>query len=408
MCRRLGINDFQFIKVPKFGWFAYNQNRSHIVHLFQLFSDAEVLKLFRRFTTEDIVYQDFTMLYSEASEAKLYRDYTQMRLWASVFKDACAEAVSGHLSYTGNSVKLHKFLKDNGMSALTKTPIGLLTPKVMTKYKNIKWEETDKYKLVVPTYCTPMHACSYELFNVKELSLKRPLFTNGEKGWYGTVDGMICSDFQEMALFGGCTWDKKLDLWTQRPVDLSPDLGARDRLKIWAGAINTQFAESPLRGIVAQGLQDEVKLHCRELTAKQIKHAEQELGVHLFDHWVGLQEREIQIGDLKFTEQSDKYFVHRRGRTGVAEMTNFTVTIDKLVKSNHQFFRQGTINYQGTSTPFIFDEMIFGSYRALEKGIRAFFVNHGLGIPIILNSHRKYLMDIVDRFNQHAPVETSC
>src|SRR5574343_1594900 len=106
LCRTMGIKGLKFIKLPTFGWFAFNSNRTQIAHIFQLFSDEEAMALYRKLVLDRPDVHEFTMLYSEYDQQSLYTDYLKIRFWRSIYTDSLSEAESNYIKINDKKRKL--------------------------------------------------------------------------------------------------------------------------------------------------------------------------------------------------------------------------------------------------------------------------------------------------------------
>jgi hypothetical protein len=410
VCRLLGVKDLKFIKVPKFGWFAYNKNMSQILHLFQFFSDKDIFKIYKEYTVYNKDVQDFAIIYSENSENKLFRDYHLYRSWLNVFRDAESETERSKVYFHQQEFStFNKLLDAYDMQSLKKLKIGLITEDLMQKHKWVKWPKDCKNKLLMPTYCTPLHPCSFEVVSLSTLQHYTNMYLPSEMGWYGDLNKCIVSDIAELAKVHGNTWDHKCDLWMTKPVQVSSTMPVMDCLRIWVEGQNTMFINSPLDVIKANKKEEEIKIYSNLLNLKQVKEVEQTLGIKLVSYWEKQRSTEIHIGNLIFEDTGTSYNIITSTAEGhKTEYTNFTISIDKIIKSADAFYRRGVIKYQDKEVPFLIEEVNFMSPKALRQAIHTFFFHHGLGVPNVLYSHRNYLLDVVNKFNPNIQIENYC
>ena len=70
-CLKLGYSDYQFKKIPTFGWFAYNKDKTFIGNIFDLVSQKDKEYLYALISKDKPEYLDFDLAYSDMLEAKI-------------------------------------------------------------------------------------------------------------------------------------------------------------------------------------------------------------------------------------------------------------------------------------------------------------------------------------------------
>lgn len=414
ICRAAGVIGLSFIKVPNFGWYAFNANKTQIANVFQLFKDEEVIYLYRKYTIESPELLEFTILYSENEERSLYEDYARIRYWNGLFKESILESQRTTIPWKGERKKLKHIFEECGYTALNDIKVGLVTKDLSKKFYQAKLHEDSFNQIIIPTYCTPRHACSYELYDLETLKHIKTLFKNGERGWYGDIStGLISADVPDIAKNGGFSWDSKCDLWIDGPVLTSNNLAVSQCIKVWIEAKNTRFINAPLDTIIANKKEAEVKGYLSHLTPKQIQELETRLNVPLLSSWEAVQQKQVEFGHLRFINNGNSYLVDYEPTTvkkeslSRAEFTNFAMCIHKIVNTGNSFYRQGVIRYENKEEPFVFDEDTFSDSKKLMSAIHVFFLSRGLGLPIIISKHRSYLLDVVNSFNRNVKIESA-
>lgn len=407
VCRMFGIKGLSYVKLPKFGWFAYNENLSQVLHLFQLFPDKDIPNLYRYLTLENRSAQEFAIVYSEASKDQLYADYTRLRYWQSLFRDAQEEGICSKVMFhrgKGGKLRMKDVLANNNIAKLAETKMGWVTEKILTEYTKAEWPEDARGKLLLPTYCTPLHICSLHVFD-HQLEKERSIWTNDEQGWFGDLNNLVVSNVKELGNNHGFTWDSKADFWTRTPVELSSNLAVSECIKIWAEAKNTMFQTSPLQIIKSNRKSKEVKLYHKILTRKQIKKAEAELNIKLLDDWELQQVQEIDLNqNIKVVNKGNQYWFEHKKKGFNSQLTNFALQISSVTRIKTDYFRKCVLKYQDKEIDVILKEEDFSTSKKLVEAIHTVFLAHGLGIPYIFSDYENYLKDIVTKFNINAPV----
>lgn len=401
VCRMAGISGLNYIKLPTFGWYGYNANLSQIVHLFQLFDDKDIFGLYRKFTLEMPELQEFSMTYSETEGNQLYEDYAKTRLWGSFFRDARLETQKLEMR---DRPPFKQIMKECGFPNLPADNVGYITEALLKKHVSFRMHPSPVGYLVVPTFCTPKHICSLELVDPKTMLVEKTIFKNGEKGWYGELGGVVVPDLPTLGRDGGFTWDSKCDFWTTKPLTLSKKMSVSKCVEVWLTAHNTKFDMSPIEVIKANKKEDEIVTVLSRLTLSQAMELESILKCGIVNKWEIAQQQTVEIGRFKFHNKKSQYYVAYMDEVPT-EFTNFTMQIDRIIRNGNRFYRQGVIRFENREAPFVFDEESFTTSNTLSKAIRAFFLQHGLGVPIILSLQHRYLLDVVNRFNRGAKIE---
>jgi len=392
------MKGLRYIKLPKFGWFAFDETLSSIRALYDLGDQDSIVAFFQYLIKEKKQYHEVGITYSEMSIIRLSNDYYIYK-GMQAFHNSCIEELhNGQLFHDGKYINLAKFLKDEGKEAFLNTGLGLITDKTI-KASTANLPITIKNKLIIPTYCTPQHPCSFEAFTMAQLHKRDTVYINSEKGWYGKLDNTILSDFNKLQYNDGCTWDYKADYWMSKPVDIDTSMDVTQCIKIWTEAKRTIFTNSPLDIIEINKKVPSLKHNLKNLNYNQIKELEKRFGADLLSYWQNQQFEEISIGQLKFIQKDKQYYVERNGV--VEEFTNFTMDIHKVVKKDDRYVRIGCISFYDHYIPFEFDNRVFLSCKAFLKRLNEFFFENNIGIPIILNSYQGMIIDVINRFNRN-------
>lgn len=406
-CAKLGYTDYQYIKIPTFGWFAYNKDKTFIGNAFDIVSQKDREHLYALVTKEKPEYLDFDVAYSAMSESELKYDLFETQLWSAVFAYCKKELETYKVTYKGKRTLLKEVLEENGFSALLGNNVGVITTEVMEKFHMLPWPKTEmRGKLLIPSFCTPYHICSLEYCSWSDPTTLKTLWLNDEKGWYGNLGHKkIVKNLTELWSTPGNTWDYKADYWY--PLDiitLSDSLDVADSIRVWAEANNTILNKSPLAHIVETGQIEELKTQLGKLSFKQLQEAEKATGESLVSHWRKARETQVKIGTKTFTRRDNCYWVYKKDR--LEQVTNFVIEIDKITKKGYNYYRKGTIFFGKTALPFEMEEHYFTTNYLFHRGIKEKFLSSGLGIPIVHPDFFNKALLIIDSFNQGLQIDT--
>lgn len=407
----LGKTGYQFLKLPNFGWYAFNSDLSDIRNCFDnIFEDirneTEVTSFISDLIKNKKHLFDFHVTWSDTLVTKLFNHIQLLSRLKQFYNAAQAELYEGQAYLNGKYLNLSKQLKAQGMEAFLDAGIGLVTDRVISSLSRyIAFPPGIKNKIIVPSFCTPKHIASYDIVGIKDtVDSRASLYINGERGWYGNLNNpLIVSSIQKLVTVKGVTWDYKLDYWINKQLELDPSLTVTDCINIWTQARRAQFNASPLDIIQQSGEVEKIKYHLKELSLNQLRELEQKFQVKLFDSWRAQKSEEVDIGNLRFVKKDNQYWIiTSRGR--MEEFTNFTVEIQSILKKNNAFYRKGVIAYGKQEIPFEFENRVFLQPKMFVKTINTFFLERGIGLPIILTSYLGYLLDVINRMNREVPI----
>ena len=409
-CAGHRIEGFNFLKLPKFGWFAYNKDKSEIISFTDLLlreagNDLDELsKSVKHFIKEKRTYHETPITFSDRVFNKIIKSIHEYRFW-KLFHKACVEELhNGQLHIKGKYIKPITYFEEMGQELILSTRIGLISEKLLETFPSSQVSKIAKNKIMIPSWCTPQHVASIEVCSIDELHDRTTIFTQGDKGWYGKLELQVVPSFEALATTPGFTWDKKADVWLETPVDLITNLSTAQCLKIWQEAKYAKFLTSPLDLITLQNNLEDLKANLKKLTFEQIRNLETELGISLMPTWRVQNYSEVTLSGLTFIQQGSQYFVERANGQ-LEEMTNFTITVDKVIKKKNAYLFAGTVNHGETSLAFEWSHEVFMSAHSFMKKIREFFFENRLGIPIATVHYLGYLMEIITRFNRDAIVD---
>jgi hypothetical protein len=407
----IGKTGYQYVKLPNFGWYAYNADLTDIRNCFDnLFDDisneVEVTGFISDLIKNKKQLFDFHITWSETMVLRIYHHLQLIEKLKQFHVASKAELIEGQAYLNGKYINLGKQLKDRGLEAFIDSGIGLVTDRILSTFSRyIGFPAGIKNHLILPSYCTPNHVASYEILGIKDSVNKRmSLYTNGEKGWYGNFQNtLIVSDLQKLVTTPGLTWDYKLDYWANRQLILDPALSVSDCVSIWTQARKAQFNTSPLDIIEQSGAVDTLKNYLKELNITQLTELEQRFQIKLFESWKAQKSEEVDIGNLRFIKKDNQYWIlTKKGK--LDEFTNFAVDITRIFKREDKFYRSGTLFFGRQEIPFELPNETFMQPKVFISAIHNICLNSGVGLPLVLTNYVSYLMDVINRLNRNAPI----
>jgi hypothetical protein len=407
-CAKLGYKDYQFVRMPTFGWFAYNKDKSFVGNVFDVVSQKDREYLYSVISKDKPEYLDFELAYSDMSETQIKYNLLEVQLWTAAYSLARKELETYKVQYKGKRESLKEVLIANGLVGLLDNNIGVLTSSILDKFKMLPWPSRDlRGKLIIPTFCTPYHICSLEYCHWDKPTELFMLFLNDEKGWYGNLNhNYVAKDIKELCTTPGNTWDYKADYWYEGIVKLSEYLDVSDGIKIWTESQNTMFNVSPLKHIINSGKVGELKNYVGQLSYNQLQEIEELTGEKLIDYWRKAREHQVQLGDKVFTKRNNCYYVYKKGE--LVQLTNFAIDIEKIIKTKTgKFVRKGLLHFGTNTIPFEMDEKHFTTNYRFHKGIKEKFLSAGLGVPIVHPDFFGKALLIIDSFNSGVRIETA-
>lgn len=405
-CEANGKSDYKYVRMPRFGWFATDSKQTTVNSIFDFMPTDKILEFCMYLIQEKTQYHDSRIIYNELSTKRLANDIRIILTFKQFYLDCRNELLTGQAFSDGKYINVCKMYKDAGMSAFIDTGIGLITEAVASKYQvQLGLKQGVRNKLIVPTYCTPSHICSYEICDLSNINHRIPLYTNTEKGWYGKVNAPIVQSFNKLQTVTGCTWDYKLDYWTNQVVQLDKSLDVLQCLHIWKEARNTTFARSPLEVIRANNEVSKLKLNLQNLNMSQVEALQTFFKTdELLSIWKKQKLEQFKLGNVTFINKDNRYYIEPKNGN-LEELTNFSVTVTNIFKRKKKFYRSGYINYGEKELAFEFENKAFESPKAFRRTINNFFFDNKLGIPLISVSYQNQVLEAVTRFNSNADFE---
>lgn len=408
-CDANGILDYTFLKLPRFGWFAINKRDGEIKTLTDFIPTEDMVKFCTDLIIEKPQYHESRILYNEISLARLVNDIRILLTLKQFHKATQQEFMEGQGYADGHYINISQMFTDNGMGQFSETGVGLITEHLLKSF-SIPLALTKlnlKNKLIIPTWCSPQHLCSFEHCSIDTPNHRSTFFINGEKGWYGKVDKTVYGNFSNLLTHAGCTWDKKIDYWSSKVMDLDEtSLGVSQCLQIWREANCTKFKRSPLDIIEANGGAGKLRLNTEQLTLAQIKELEKKFNIPLVEVWQKQKQAQVKIGNMTFIARDLRYYTEN-ARGELSEFTNFMVEIHRIQKRDGKFYRQGIVCFEGKQEPFELANNLFLSTKEFIKALTHLFLTTGLGVPIVASNYRGYLLDVINRLNLNCMIDST-
>jgi hypothetical protein len=405
--RDQGIKGYEFVRMPRFGWFAVNRDTGDVRSLIDFVGLDDVVIFCTDLILEKHKYHEGRIFYNEVAVARLCNDIRIQLALKRLHQDAVAEYNEGRAQADGKTINLAKMYTDNGMQAFAQTGVGFMSQTIYNTYaRQLGIHRSTVNKLIIPTWYTPKHIASFESAQIgNPLQGRMTFYTTGEKGWYGRPEKRIMGDFKQLLTHPGCTWDEKLNLWADGLIHLDDSLNYKQVLEIWSKAKNIRFKQDPLDELERRGAKDQLKDSLSGLSLSQISELEKRFNEKLQPFWQAQKYKLVTIGHLTFVSRDMRYYVE--SPQGTLEITNFSMEIHSIKKStDHKFYRVGLIYYEGKQEPFELPNEDFLSVQKLVKSINNFFLERGLGVPIISNAYRGYLLEIINRLNIDMMIDT--
>jgi len=408
-CQKRGVKVFDVVKLPNFGWFCINSDRSLIRGIADFAeSEEEMIDIIRYICLDNKELLDFPINYSSVMESKIVKDFSYHRMWKSFWHEANQAFETRRMRLGANKeAALKPFLKTQmGWIGVDDLKMGAVNTSILQKYSRLGLPPSVSGKLIIPSFYTPQHISSLHTI-IPQTTEMHTIYKNGERGWFGDLKGKLVGNVDNIAKFGGFTWEAKVDHWlpfNDKPTELHYTVSPEEAVKIWREAKSSEFdmlltdrvdevADESIEGV----RQVTTKFQLSEV--KELSDALPRLGI--LEYWRKAQTDEILLGGkLRVVREAEGYAIfNAEGEKEI--VTNFTVDILRLTLKGKKHFREGHINVNGASFPFEFPEDCFDSSKRLYSAIKAHFLRCGIGIPMILPRGRGILLDAINIFNQH-------
>lgn len=403
---------YQFTKLPRFGWFGFNSTRSEILSFSDLLIRQskgdmdEAGKLLKHIILARKDLHEIPIPYSETLLNKALRSLHEHRFWQLVHKASMVDLSEGGLIRVDKKlVPAEKWMNDNGFTSLIDDGAGTISEKLVSQIGAASKITLEHPTLLMPSWFTPKHIASLELLDPATCTLGEHMYTLGEKGWYGTLDGSVLPSIEYLKELRGCTWDKKADYWTTEPLDVHPHVPVNQLLQIWQEAKATKFITSPLDRIDLTKDAEFLKGSLPKLKYPQIKELEDKLKTPLVADWKKLSYNEVTIRGIRYYQQNNQYFMEMmNGR--VDDLADFTITIERIVQTTAETYSFiGVLAHDNDYIPFEWRYEAFQTPGALMLNVRKLFFENRLGIPIVNMQYQRALVEVIQSLNRHVLVE---
>ena len=400
---KLGFStsDYEFIRMPVFGWFAKSKNSDFIGNIFNFFEPEQWPRLFRIISKDFSDCYDFKLPYSEYAERKLYKEQLTLMEYQSAWLLSKHEARTHRIRHKGDVWYVEDVLKDVGLPALLENEIGYLSDTVIKTFPKLDLTTKQRYQkvMVVPTFCTPKHIASLEVCRIKSMDERELVIENAEKGWYGKHNVEIVKNMDELKIKVGNTWDYKCDYWNTKPIEISDSIETHQLIKIWSEANHTAFTRSPIDLLVGKEGTGDIKHHVALLSHAQIQELEKKTDQKLLDFWVKSKEQQFVVHDNTFIKRGTAYYIIKKNKDE-EQISNFCLDIDKIKKKTdadgeETFYWCGNILHNQDVIPFEMSDRYFTSCYLFAKGMRKQFMSLGIGILFINEKYIRQLLSLI-------------
>jgi hypothetical protein len=395
---KLGINtsEYDFIRVPIFGWYAKHKTNDFVGNIFDFFPIQDWKKLYGTICRDFSDCFDFKLPYNEYAEKTLYKDQTRIMQYQSAWLLGVQEANSARARHGDKVIYFRTLLEELGMPMLLNNRIGYLTDKVVKAFPALDLKTKYDYKktILIPTFCSPKHICSLEVARLYDVQQKETIFLNSEYGWYGRAGTEIVRDFNELKIKEGNTWNYKNDCWNISPVRLSAMLGTEQLIKIWSETRHSKFTENITELLLGRQGSDDLKNHVTMLSYEQVQELEKNTSQELMPYWMKSREQQFYVQGKTYVKRDRAYYLIKKNEE--EQLTNFTLEIKQIRKKTEDVFVWSGMVYFGEhSVPFEMEDKFFTSCHLFTKGIRKMFLQLGIGIPFINEKYVRQLMTMI-------------
>lgn len=395
---RLGINtsDYNFVRVPIFGWYAKSKHTDFVGNIFDFFPIQDWRKLYGVICRDFSDCFDFSLPYSEYAEKNLFKDQTKIMQYQAAWLLSVQEAQSARARHHDKVMYVRDILNESGMPALLNNKFGYLTDRVIKAFPKLELDSKHKYRktLMIPSFCSPKHICSLEVARFNELHERENVFLNSEFGWYGCAGIEIVRDLQELKIKPGNTWNYKNAYWNDSPVALSEMLGTEQLIKIWSESGEAKFKENITQLLLGKQGNDDLRNYVSLLNYGQVIELEKKSNQELVPFWMKSREQQFHVHGKTYVKRDKAYFLVKTN--GEEQLTNFTLDINQIRKKKEDIFIWcGMVYFEEHAVPFELEDKYFTSCHLFTKGIRKMFMNLGLGIPFINEKYIRQLLTMV-------------
>lgn len=409
------LEGYVFRKIPKFGWFAHNPGTGIVTNLVEIMDTGKNAgqAIYRKFTKET-QFQENKMIYSESVESKFIANFDLYRKIRHAYGVCVEEAnTNGKVRWkNGEMVGFNRIMEEYGLTKLVENGrCGIITERAAKeRYEGrpLDFAPHMLNKILVPTFYTPSHVASLSYTSAAEftsVNQHHEFYCPIETGWYGSINDTVVPSFSALLIDRGCTWDKKVDLWSTEITKLHKELSVKQLIDIWKDAKQIKLKDSPLELIKDRKGIEHIKENLTGLSFAQVSELEKLTGEKLTEYWEIQSQKELEVSGVKFRQQHSRYYIIRNHNE--YEYTNFAVKLTKIIKKNGEFLQQGFIIYNNTETPFECKRSAFSGYHNIMEELTNIFLESGIGVPVVSPTHKHYLTNVIYAFNPDIPIEKS-
>ena len=389
LCKSLKLNNLNFVHVPRFGWYAVNQETGIIQSPYEIFDFNETKNIYAFITKKkpELLYSPVE--YSELVEARINTGFLAFKQWMTILI-ASMEEIKQNQSIIDR-------LSESGYLALLNNKVGLLSRKVINdfvkangKSRLVTLPTFYEDKLIIPSWVTPSHIGALEVCNIKDINVRTQVYLNKKKGWYGDIQGDLVESINSLYVQNGHTWDDKCLSWKKDYV-LNKGLSVNTVADIWLSDTNCE--PKPLDYIVTNNLVDQMDEVIHRLTPEKLDQLSKITGEEHLTVWRNFKLSQITCGTEIFIRKYNKYFVQKKGE--LEEITNFAVEISEIYQNKATLL----IYYKEEIFPVSIPLESLYSDNVFSKNLRKMFITSGLGVPNISTAYDRKLLAVVSAFN---------
>jgi hypothetical protein len=392
----VNTSEYEFVKVPLFGWYAKSKQTDFVGNIFDFFHVADWKKLYGTICRDFSDCFDFKLPYSEYAEKALYKDQTRIMQFQSIWLLSVQEALSARARMKDKIMYFRDIVEEAGMPQLINNKIGYMTEKVINLFPKLNLENKYRYKktILIPSFCSPKHICSLEVAKLYDINQRDLVFMNGEYGWYGTYGKEVVRDLNELKIKIGNTWNYKNDYWNSSTVKISEMVNTEQLIKIWSESKKSKFDQDLMHLLIGKQGNDELKHHVGMLNYQQVQELENNSGQPLMDAWMKGREEQFTVQGRTYVKRDKAYYLLKKGEE--EQLTNFTLDVLEIRKKNEdEFVWCGMVYFEQAAVPFELEDRYLLSCHLFTKGLRKMFLNLGLGIPFINEKYVRQLMTMI-------------
>jgi hypothetical protein len=393
------VNDFNFVRMPVFGWYAKSKTEGFIGNIFEFFTVKDWPNLYNLIVENFKDCLDFKLPISDNANKKLFSMYLQHMQFQAAWIMSKEEVYKHRARYNNKVMYFKDILEESGLSGLLNNEVGYLSERVLNNFPKLNLAGKSKYHkvLVFPSFNTPKHICSFELCKYTDIHNRECVHLNAEPGWYGHMNGYIASDLSELKAVSGTTWDYKLDEWLPQDSILSNQLTSAQLIKIWSDTKKTEFIDAPAELLKHKKDSDRLELHVASLSYPQVEELQKKLSINLMDAWVRSKENQFTVLGKTFVRRGNAYYVVVKAQEEL--ISNFSIEISHIAKrtkdGDDDFWWCGFLLYGSSAVPFEMNDKYFTSCYLFAKGVRKQFMTLGLGIPYINERYVRQLLSLI-------------